>query len=444
MTSSPIDRLQATNPYAEIWWDSSPLVFQAWRDEMIAAAPEARKEELRAQLDRLNDFGDGKPGAFRGCTTNPPLSLAAVKQAPDLWNPRIDALAAEHPGLDAKALAWLLYKEVIQRGAEAFHPLWEASEGRYGYVSGQLDPRLFTETDEMVTQAREIRALAPNVMVKVPASTQGVDVLRAVTAEGIPTNVTTCFTVPQVMAVAKAAVEGLALAAKNGVDTKKWRAVITLMLARLTERPVLDEQARAYGVDLTPIDKKWFGLAVFKRSYRLLAEGGFPSKLLLCSVRPGPVVAGRTAFWDVEEVAGGNIVYTLPAVRPDPHVPHGRRPGLPRRCHPSGGPGGVDGPDPGAPLRPAVVRAERAVGGPVRLAPGHPLHGGRVLEVDLGPRGLRGGPIGGNRPPHDGGGHPGPGRGGLRRAVRGAGLQRVRRLQPARGPARRRGGCGPR
>ena len=206
----------------------------------------------------------------------------------------------------------MLYKEVIQRGAEAFYPLWEASEGRYGYVSGQLDPRLFTETDEMVTQAHEIRALAPNVMVKVPASTQGVDVVRALTAEAIPTNVTTCFTVPQVMAVARAAVEGLALAAKNGVDTKRWRAVITLMLARLTERPILDEQAKAYGIGLTPIDKKWLGLAVFKRSYRLLEEGGFPSKLLLCSVRPGPVVAGRTAFWDVEEVAGGNIVYTLP------------------------------------------------------------------------------------------------------------------------------------
>lgn len=312
MNSSPIDRLQATNPHAEIWWDSSPLVFQAWREEMVAAAPEAKKKELGAQLDRLNDLSDGRPGSFRGCTTNPPLSLAAVKQAPQAWNPRIDVLAAEHPGLDAKALAWLLYKEVIQRGAEAFHGLWEASEGRYGYVSGQLDPRLFTETDEMIRQAREIRALAPNVMVKVPASSQGVNVLRAVTAEGIPTNVTTCFTVPQVMAVAKAAVEGLALAAKNGVDTKKWRAVITLMLARLTERPVLDEQAKAYGVELTPADKKWFGLAVFKRSYRLLAEGGFPSKLLLCSVRPGPVVAGRTAFWDVEEVAGGNIVYTLP------------------------------------------------------------------------------------------------------------------------------------
>lgn len=312
MSNSPIDRLQATNPHAEIWWDSSPLVFGAWRDEVIAATPEVQRAEMAAHLDRLNDFGDGKPGAFRGCTTNPPLSLAAVKQAPEVWDPRIDALAAENPGLDSKALAWLLYKEIIARGAAAFYPLWEASQGRFGYVSGQLDPRLFTETDEMIRQAHEIHALSPNVMVKVPASTQGVDVVRTLTSEAIPTNVTTCFTVPQVMAVARAAVEGLALAAKGGVDTRRWRAVITLMLARLTERPVIDEQARFYGVPLTPIDKKWLGLAVFKRSYRLLRDGGFPSKLLLCSVRPGPLVAGRTAFWDVEEVAGGNIVYTLP------------------------------------------------------------------------------------------------------------------------------------
>ena len=165
----------------------------------------------------------------------------------------------------------------------------------------------------MITQAHEIRSLAPNVMVKVPASTQGVDVVRALTAEAIPTNVTTCFTVPQVMAVAQAAVDGLALAAKNGVDTKRWRAVITLMLARLTERPVLDEQARAFGVDLTPIDKKWFGLAVFKRCYRLLEEGGFPSKLLLVlgAARPG----GRRAHRLLGYRRGGRRQHRLHLAR---------------------------------------------------------------------------------------------------------------------------------
>ena len=87
-------------------------------------------------------------------------------------------------------------------------------------------------------------------MVKVPASTQGIDVLRTLTSEGIPTNVTTCFTVAQVMAAARATVEGLAIAAENGVDTRNWRAVITLMLARLTERPVIKEQADYAGVEL--------------------------------------------------------------------------------------------------------------------------------------------------------------------------------------------------
>lgn len=312
MTSSLVERLQAANRFAEIWWDSSPLVFDAWRGGLLAAVPEDERDALAAQLDRLMDFGDPSTSGFRGCTTNPPLSLAAVKADPDFWNARIDELAGQHPDLDAARLAWVVYQDVISKGADAFRELWEASAGRYGYVSGQLDPRLFTETDAMIAQAREISALAPNVMVKVPASMQGMDVLRALTAEGIPTNVTTCFTVPQVAAAARATVEGLAMARESGTDLSRWRAVITLMLARLTERPVILEQAAYAGVTLSPADLKWFGIAVFKRAYRLLHDGGFPSKLLLCSVRPGPVVGGRSRYWDVEEVAGGDIVYTLP------------------------------------------------------------------------------------------------------------------------------------
>jgi transaldolase len=311
---SPIDRLQATNPRAEIWWDSSPLVFPHWRDEMIAAAPPGGRDELRVQLERLVGAETGPWARFRGCTTNPPLSLAAVKRDPAAWNDRIDALAADHPDLDARGLAWVVYKEIIGRGAAAFRGLWEESQGRYGYVSGQLDPRLLTDIDTMIGQAREIASVAPNVMVKVPATTQGIEVLRAVTAAGICTNVTTCFTTSQVMAAARATTEGLAMAKANGVDLKHWRAVITLMIARLTEREVIKEQAEARGIRLSAADLKWFGIAVFKNSYRLLQDGGFPSKLLLCSVRPGPVVAGRTAFWDIEEVAGSDIVYTLPPV----------------------------------------------------------------------------------------------------------------------------------
>jgi transaldolase len=116
------------------------------------------------------------------------------------------------------------------------------------------------------------------------------------------------------MAAAKAAAEGLAIARKNGVDTSRWRGVITHMIGRLTERTELLAQAERSGVQFNEADQKWFGLAVFKRAYRLLREGGYPSKMLLCSMRPGPLVAGKLRFWDIQELAGGDIVFTLAPV----------------------------------------------------------------------------------------------------------------------------------
>jgi transaldolase len=302
----------------EIWWDSSPLVFEPWAEQMTASAPEAKRAEMAAQVRRLFVASDPPASVFRGCTTNPPLSLTAVKSDPKYWDPRIDEIIASHPGTSQLELFWETYKAVIRKGAQMMLPMWEASGGRYGYVSGQLDPRLFTETDIMVRQADEIKSLGPNIMVKVPASQQGVDVVRRLTAKAISTNVTTCFTLPQIMQVARAAKEGLEIAKKNNVDTSRWRAVITHMLGRLTERPELMQQAEHYKVDVTEADRKWFGLAVFKRAYEMIWEGGYPSKMLLCSVREGPHVAGKHRFWDIEELAGGDIVFTLPPRGLDP------------------------------------------------------------------------------------------------------------------------------
>jgi transaldolase len=84
-----------------------------------------------------------------------------------------------------------------------------------------------------------------------------------------------------------------------------------MMIGRLTEHPVLDVQAARKNIRLSWQDKHWFGLAVFKRAYKLLKEGGYPSKMLACSMRAGPLVAGKQRFWDVEKIAG-DIVYTCP------------------------------------------------------------------------------------------------------------------------------------
>jgi transaldolase len=190
-------------------------------------------------------------------------------------------------------------------------PIWEASAGQYGYISGQLDPRLITETEKMIEMAKEIRAIAPNLMIKVPASTQGVEVVKALTSMAIPTNVTTCFTLPQIWAVANAAAEGVKIAEKNKVDMSKWRAVITMMIGRLTEHPELDIQAERRNIKLSWTDKHWLGIYVFRKAFKLLKENGLPSKMLACSMRDGPLVGGKYHFWDVSKIAG-DIVYTMP------------------------------------------------------------------------------------------------------------------------------------
>lgn len=317
MQESVLERLTDVNPDMEIWWDSSPLVFESWVKKMVDDAPPAKKALLEEQLNRIYVLDDPAKSLIRGCTTNPPLSLTAVKNDPALWNEWIDNLILSNPGLTQHEYFWLTYREVIQRGAEMMLPIWEASEGRYGYISGQLDPRLLTETEKMIEMAKEIRAIAPNLMIKVPASTEGVEVVKALSSMAIPTNVTTCFTLPQIWAVANAAKEGLAIAEKNKVDTSKWRAVITMMIGRLTEHPVLDEQASRRGINLSWSDKHWLGIYVFRKAFHLLKENGLPSKMLACSMREGPVVGGKNHFWDVEKIAG-DIVYTMPPYVLDP------------------------------------------------------------------------------------------------------------------------------
>lgn len=156
--------------------------------------------------------------------------------------------------------------------------LW-GLEGPVGLDIWPIGSRLITETEQMIKDADELHALSPNVMIKAPASMQGVEAVK--------------------------------IAEKKGVDLGRWRAVITMMVGRLTERKALMEQAARRDIELSWQDKHWFGIAVFRRAHRLLTEGDYVSKMFACSLRHGPVVAGKTRFWDVQKIAG-DIVFTCP------------------------------------------------------------------------------------------------------------------------------------
>ena len=91
-TKSVIERLMETNPDMEIWWDSSPLVYEKWVQDMLKKAPAEKKQSWEAELRRTYNATDPANSVIRGCTTNPPLSRTAVKSDPDGWDERIDAV----------------------------------------------------------------------------------------------------------------------------------------------------------------------------------------------------------------------------------------------------------------------------------------------------------------------------------------------------------------
>jgi transaldolase len=312
MKKNPLERLMETHPGLEIWWDSSPLIYPSWAEGYTKKTSPDRAEELREHLKRLFDPEHPGETLFRGVTTNPPLSLNVIKTNEPYWAQLVDGLIEKNPGADKETLFWLAYKEIVRRGAEMFRPVFERSHYRYGYLSGQVDPRCLTEKEKMISQALELVSLSPNVMVKVPGTKEGYEVIKFLTSKGISTNNTLTFILPQLMACAKAVKEGLEIAKQNGVDLTRWRSVITHMTARFGDLGDLKKDAEALRIDLSEADIRWAELAVFKKAYRLLKEKGYPSKMLICSMRISPVMDGKKHCWHLEKLAGGDIVFTCP------------------------------------------------------------------------------------------------------------------------------------
>jgi transaldolase len=309
---SVLERLAKTNPGLEVWWDSSPLVYENWAKCLLAEVSPGRRSVLAEQLKRLYDPEDLTQGLFKGVTTNPPLSLNAIKNDPVHWGSWVDTYVTKHPGDSVEQVFWALYKEVVKRGAEIFLPVFEDSGYRYGFLSGQLDPRVAFDKERMLNMALELAALSPNIMVKVPGSAEGMWVLEELTARGIATNATLCFVVPQFVAVAEAVLRGLARARSTGVDLTQWRSVVTDMSTRWENGTQFKQQAADRGLDLTLEDRRWASVAIFKHAFRLFRQRAYPSKMLICSLRLGPEVAGIQRVWHLEHTAGADAVFTCP------------------------------------------------------------------------------------------------------------------------------------
>lgn len=312
MKKSPFEKLMETHPGVEIWWDSSPLIYESWRESFLMKVPFERAEELREQLEILFDPDHPERTLFRGVTTNPPLSLNVIKMRESFVSEIVDRFIEEDPHRDPETLFWLTYKEIVRRGAEMYLRVFETYHFRYGYLSGQVDPRNLTNKEKMIAQALELASLSPNVMIKVPGTQEGYEVIKFLTSKGISTNNTLTFVLPQLVACAKAVKEGVEIAKQNGVDLTKWRSVITHMTARYGDLGNMRKEAEALGINLTEADVRWAEIAIFKKAYQFLKEGNYPSKMLICSMRISPILDGKRHCWHLEKLAGGEVVFTCP------------------------------------------------------------------------------------------------------------------------------------
>ncbi len=141
MKKTPLERLMDTHPELEIWWDSSPWCMPPGQRVCIKKTPADRAGELRGQLKRWFDPEHPEQTLFRGVTTNPPLSLAVIKTHESFATQLVDDLIEKNPCIDTEALFWQTYKEIVRRGSEMYLGVFQRSHYRYGYLSGQVDPR---------------------------------------------------------------------------------------------------------------------------------------------------------------------------------------------------------------------------------------------------------------------------------------------------------------
>jgi transaldolase len=145
-----------------------------------------------------------------GVTSNPSIFQKSICDTTDYDN-AIDEATKSNPGIDVQGLYEKLAVVDIQMAADALRPVYDAARGTDGFVSLEVSPRLSAQTDNTISEARRLWKLVdrPNLMIKVPATPEGIPAIEALIAQGININATLIFSVPQYEAVAMAYIRGL-------------------------------------------------------------------------------------------------------------------------------------------------------------------------------------------------------------------------------------------
>ncbi|MEC9269791.1 MAG: transaldolase [Actinomycetota bacterium] len=258
---------------------------------------------------------------IRGLTSNPAIFQKAIEGSAD-YDKQFGQLIAD--GVSVDEAYWDLVTSDIRGALQALRPVYDASDGRDGFVSVEVDPTLARDSDETTTAARALhdRLDAPNLMVKIPGTREGLPSIRTMISEGKSINVTLIFSVSRYEEVIAAYIAGLEDALAAGHDDLSRVASVASFFISRTDTEV-DRRLEEIGTDValslrgrTAVAQAQIAYQTFQEAFdgprwQVLADKGAQlQRPLWASTSTKNPSYSETLY--VDELIGPNTVNTMP------------------------------------------------------------------------------------------------------------------------------------
>src|SRR5690348_6390824 len=281
-------------------------------------------------LKRLRDE-DG----LRGVTSNPTIFDKAIAGSAD-YDESLRSLLAKDPHASAENMFDHLEIEDIQMAADILRPVYDETGGADGFVSMEVPASMAHDTAATVSEGKRLwgAVVRPNVMIKVPATPEGVPAIEALIAEGINVNITLMFSLGHYEAVAAAYLRGL----RRNQNPAKVASVASFFVSRVDT--MVDAALEKIGTPEALALRGKIAIANSKRVYRRFKEiflgtpfsefknRGARLQRPLWASTSTKNPASRDVLY-VEELIGPHTVNTLPPATLEAFRDHGQvRPSL--------------------------------------------------------------------------------------------------------------------
>jgi len=266
-----------------------------------------------------------------GVTTNPSIFHAAITTGHDY-----DAVIAKEAaaGASIEDTIFEITTTDVADACDLFAPIAAATNGVDGRVSIEVDPRLAWDTAGTIAEAKHLykKVNRDNVLIKIPATLEGLEAITATLAEGISVNVTLIFSLERYRAVINAFQSGLEQAKENGHDLSKIHSVASFFVSRVDTE--IDKRLDKIGTDEAKALKGKAGVANARLAYQVyeelfsterwavLAEAGArPQRPLWASTGVKDPAYPDTLY--VTELVAAGVVNTMPEKTLDATFDHG-------------------------------------------------------------------------------------------------------------------------